>query len=135
MGIRRTIFSFALAAQLGGIAAIAGPALVSGAPVLPTGMDADFTALSPEERRTVQRHLAAPGLYDAAIDGAWGPGTRAALLAAMRSDGWPAYRGIAMAGGLKDEGQILLLYILSPAFAGQHDRLSSSGGASCPDCG
>lgn len=61
------------------------PAFLTLAPALHAGGDAlqaAFEALSPAGRRAAQDQLAMAGFYTGGIDGAYGPGTRKALVQA-----------------------------------------------------
>lgn len=85
---------------------VASPPPRPSTPTAPTGPDSARRAesqLSLNERREVQTALAWLGLYDGMIDGAFGPGTRAALSAWQRANGEPE------TGALSPESRMALL--------------------------
>jgi peptidoglycan hydrolase-like protein with peptidoglycan-binding domain len=68
-------------------------------------LEAAFAALPMQRRRSAQVELQLAGLYAGAVDGAYGPGTRAALIAAAQkiaADGRRGRPDLATEQGARD---------------------------------
>ena len=93
-----------------------------------------FGRMDPEERRAIQALLAEAGHYEGAIDGAYGPGTEAALIAHLQGmadrgepvDGNSATFIREMIEGMAEQGRALTAAPAQPAPSGEAQTASGS---------